>query len=176
MSVSRDRLGDFRMIQSDTTYPVILCDPPWHFDVWSRSAKEAYNKNNGKGGQLRGGRSAEDYYRTMPTEDLCALPLADLASPHCALFLWATWPNLPDALRVGAAWGFEYKTVGFDWLKRTRSGHAWHTGMGYWTRANSEPCLLFTKGNPRRRSVDVPQVLIDWEGGMFETETIATPI
>jgi N6-adenosine-specific RNA methylase IME4 len=50
------------------------------------------------------------------------------------------------------------------------------TGMGYWTRANSEPCLLFTKGSPKRKSKSVKQIVLDWIGGMFDTETIATPI
>ena len=75
--------------------------------------------------------------------------------------MWACWPTLPDALKVGSAWGFEYKTLGFDWLKRSPNGGAWHTGMGYWTRANSEPCLLFTKGSPCRKSKSVKQLIAD---------------
>lgn len=141
-------------------YGVIYADPPWAFEVWSRPAKAAYNKN-GKGGELRGGRSAEDYYTTMPIEELMAIPVDTLAAPDCALFMWTTWPTLPDALALGRAWGFEYKTLAFDWLKRTPSGTGWHTGMGYWTRANSEPCLLFTKGSPTRKSKSVKQVIAE---------------
>lgn len=128
-------------------YAAIYADPPWYFEVWNRDTGQ--------------GRSAEAHYSTMTLSTLCALPVADLAAPDCALFMWATWPTLPDALRLGAAWGFEYKTLAFDWLKRTPQGTAWHTGMGYWTRANSEPCLLFTRGTPRRKSRGVKQVIAD---------------
>lgn len=141
-------------------YRVLYADPPWQFKVWSRPAKSAYN-HNGKGGLLRGGRSAEDYYRTVPTDLLCTLPVGDLAAPDCALFMWAVWPNLPDAFKLGAAWGFEYKTLAFDWLKRSPNSTTWHTGMGYWTRANSEPCLLFTKGSPKRKSRSVKQLIAE---------------
>jgi len=128
-------------------YAAILCDPPWQFNVWSRDTGL--------------GRSAEAHYRTVSTDALCALPVADLAAPDCCLFLWATWPTLPDALRLGAAWGFEYKTLAFDWLKRSRQGTSWHVGLGFWTRANSEPCLLFTKGSPVRKSKGVRQLIVD---------------
>jgi N6-adenosine-specific RNA methylase IME4 len=137
-------------------YKVILADPPWQFNVWSRPVKDA--QPNAAGG---GGRSAEDYYATTPTDDLCTMRVSDLAADDCALFMWATWPTLPDALRLGTAWGFEYKTLAFDWLKRTQQSNGWHMGMGYWTRANSEPCLLFTKGSPTRRSKGIRQLIVD---------------
>ena len=54
----------------------------------------------------------------MEIEELCALPVADLAAPDSALFLWATFPQLPEALRLIKAWGFTYKTVAFVWLKK----------------------------------------------------------
>ena len=54
----------------------------------------------------------------MSIEDLCALPVADLAAPDSALFLWATFPQLPEALRLIEAWGFTYKSVAFVWLKK----------------------------------------------------------
>ena len=128
-------------------YRTGLVDPPWSFEVWSRDTGQ--------------GRSAEAHYSTMTIDDLCALPVGDLFLPDSALFMWATWPTLPEALRLGAAWGFEYKTLGFDWLKRTSTGNEWHIGMGYWTRANSEPCLLFTKGSPKRKSKGVRQLIVD---------------
>ena len=52
----------------------------------------------------------------MGIEELCALPVADLAAPDSALFLWATFPQLPEALRLIEAWGFRYKSVAFVWL------------------------------------------------------------
>ena len=56
----------------------------------------------------------------MRIEELCALPVADIADRDCALFLWATFPQLPEALRLIQAWGFVYKTVAFVWLKQNR--------------------------------------------------------
>lgn len=123
-------------------YGVIYADPPW--DYWAG-----------------GNRNARRYYQVTDTASLCALPIAELTAPDCALFMWATWPCLVDALKVGVAWGFEYKTLAFDWLKRTSGGGSWHMGCGYWTRANSEPCLLFTKGSPRRKSKGVKQLIAD---------------
>jgi N6-adenosine-specific RNA methylase IME4 len=79
------------------------------------------------------------------------------------LFLWSTWPNLKDAYCVGESWGFTYKTLGFLWVKITYSGKL-HTGLGYYTRSNSEPCLLFTRGNVNRtwiKSRGVHQIIMD---------------
>ena len=56
----------------------------------------------------------------MGIDELCALPVADLAAPDSALFLWATFPQLPEALRLIKAWGFQYKSVAFVWLKKNR--------------------------------------------------------
>ena len=59
----------------------------------------------------------------------------------CALFMWATFPTIPDALRVMEAWGFTYKTAAFVWIKEYKSGGNFY-GMGAYTRANAEVCLL----------------------------------
>ena len=58
----------------------------------------------------------------MGIDELCALPVADLAAPDSALFLWATFPQLPEALRLIKAWDFQYKSVAFVWLKKNRPG------------------------------------------------------
>ena len=65
------------------------------------------------------------------------------------------------------SWGFTYKTVGFYWAKlnRGRGGmmidqRDFFTGMGFWTRANPEPCLLATRGKPKRRSGGVRKLVI----------------
>ena len=123
-------------------YGVIYADPPWRYRVW-----------NGKG-------RIEKHYPTMELEDIMALPVRELADKDCALFLWATLPMLREALQVIKAWGFEYKTTAFVWVKlnRHRDGIFW--GMGYWTRANAEICLLATKGHPRRQARNIHQVII----------------
>lgn len=129
------------------SYGVILADPPW---TWRpRSAKGD-------------ARSAQNHYPTMTLADIQALPVQALAAPDCALFLWVTDPLLREGLATMEAWGFEYKTVGFVWTKRNRDGSPF-AGMGYWTRANPELCLLGTRGRPQRvdksvrRWIDAPR-------------------
>jgi N6-adenosine-specific RNA methylase IME4 len=137
---------------SGKRFPVIYADPPWEFQVYS-----------GKGKQ----RSAERYYDTSSLDGIKAIPVAPLAADDCALFLWAVCPEQPGAVAVMQAWGFEYKTVAFFWVKTTKNaerieldGDGLHWGMGYWTRANIEPVLLGTKGSPQRMDKDVHQVVI----------------
>jgi N6-adenosine-specific RNA methylase IME4 len=126
-------------------FGVIYADPPWSFNVYS-----------GKGKQ----RSADRQYDTMSLDDIKALPIEQLAADDCALMMWAVLPELPSALEVIKAWGFTYKTVGFTWIKENRSGNGLFWGMGYWTRANAEVCLLATRGAPKRQAMDVHQVIM----------------
>ena len=60
----------------------------------------------------------------MSIEELCALPVAELAAKDSALFMWATFPQLPEALRLIRVWGFTYKSVAFVWLKKNRKADA----------------------------------------------------
>ena len=126
-------------------YSCILADPPWEYRVWSKKGA---------------GRSAESHYPTMKLADICALPVADIADKDCALFLWATYPVLPSAFKVIDAWGMAYKTVAFTWAKTNRKSEGWHTGMGHYTRANAEICLLAIKGSPKRESKSVRQLIV----------------
>lgn len=95
----------------------------------------------------------------MSLDEICALPVKEIAASDSALFLWATFPNLPEAFQVIKAWGFRYKTVAFVWVKRNRKSLGWFWGLGFWTRANAEICLLATKGHPKRQSKRVHQVI-----------------
>ena len=69
----------------------------------------------------------------MSIDELCALPVETLAEKDCLLFLWATFPQLPEALRLIRAWGFTFKTVAFVWLKQNRKTtpctRPWHRGF-----------------------------------------------
>ena len=89
-----------------------------------------------------------------------ALPVAELAAKDSALFMWATFPQLPEALRLIRAWGFTYKSVAFVWLKKNKKADSWFYGLGFWTRANAEVCLLATKGHPKRQAADIHQFII----------------
>ena len=126
-------------------YSIIYADPPWAYRTYSKKGQ---------------GRSAESHYPTMCIEDIKALPVGELAAKDCALFLWITFPCLCEALEVLAAWGFSYKTVAFVWVKQNRRNDDLFTGMGYWTRANAEICILATKGHPKRVDAGVRQVIL----------------
>jgi N6-adenosine-specific RNA methylase IME4 len=137
---------------SGKKFGVICPDPPWSFEVYS-----------GKGKQ----RSAERHCDTWTLESIKALPVGALAADDCALLLWGVWPNLDVALEVIEAWGFKYQTAGLLWVKTNEDaesvaldGTGLHWGMGYHTRANTEPCLLATRGSPRRLSADIHQVIV----------------
>ena len=95
----------------------------------------------------------------MSADDICSLPVADIAEDNCVLFLWVTFPNLQESFRVIKAWGFEYRTVAFVWVKRNKKAINWFMGLGYWTRANAEICLLAVKGKPKRVSKSVRQII-----------------
>lgn len=145
-------IDPFHGIERDH-FGVIYADPATKFAV--RSAKGM-------------GRSADRHYKTMSWKDLAALPVATLAAKDSVLLLWTSGPQLRNSLGLMEAWGFEYKTLGFDWMKAdvstvgmfddTRSSAM---KMGYWTRAGSEQVLLGTRGKPRRRSAAVRQGIIE---------------
>ena len=126
-------------------YGIILADPPWDFKTWSDKGK---------------GRSAERHYPVLSVEDICQLPVKDIAADDCCLFLWGTWPKLPDVLSVISDWGFIYKTSGFVWVKENRVSDGFFTGMGYYTRANTEYCLLATRGSPTRVDASVRELVV----------------
>ena len=123
-------------------FNIIYADPAW--------------KYNNKGGRS----AAEKFYPTMNIEEICALPVADIAAKDSALFLWATFPMLPEALRVIDAWGYTFKSVAFVWLKQNRKAKSWFYGMGFWTRSNVEICLLATRGKPQRQDKGIHQLII----------------
>jgi N6-adenosine-specific RNA methylase IME4 len=96
----------------------------------------------------------------MDDAAICALPIKSLAADNCALFLWTTWFMLLRTLEVIRSWGFEYRTMAFIWVKQNRNGKGLFTGMGGWTRSNTEPCLLATQGHPTRLAMDIHEVVM----------------
>ena len=130
----------------DKKYQIIYADPPWKFEVWSYGTGL--------------GRSPDNYYATIPVEDICKLPVTDIADKNCILFLWTTFPKLIEALQVIEAWGFRYRTNAFLWVKQNPNSMSFFEGLGYWTRKNTEPCLLATRGSPHRHDRDVPELII----------------
>ena len=124
-------------------YKIIYADPPWQYSVYSKKGK---------------GRSAENHYHTMNIDDIRLLPVGEIADDDCVLFLWITFPCLKEGISVMESWGFTYKTCGFNWVKKNKKKDTYFMGLGFWTRSNSEVCLIGTKGHPKRVSKAVPQV------------------
>lgn len=124
-------------------YKIIYADPPWQYRVYSQKGQ---------------GRSAENHYHTMNIKDIMALPVDKIADKDCILFLWITFPCLKEGIEVMERWGFKYKTCGFNWVKRNKKKNTYFMGLGFWTRSNSEVCLIGTKGQPKRVSKSVPQI------------------
>jgi len=96
----------------------------------------------------------------MSIKDICNLSVDKIADKDCVLFMWMTFPTLVEGLKVLESWGFKYKTVAFVWIKQNKKAPSLFWGLGFWTRANAEICILATKGNPKRVSAKVHQVII----------------
>lgn len=134
------------MDNKNKKYNIIYADPPWQYKVWSK-------KGNG--------RSAESHYKTLGIKEIVNMKdfIKDISADDCVLFIWITYPCLKEAIQVIEEWGFTYKTCGFAWVKRNKKANSWFWGMGYWTRANSELCLIATKGKIKRISRKVHQII-----------------
>jgi N6-adenosine-specific RNA methylase IME4 len=118
-------LGERQRALPNKRYGVILADPPWRFEPYSRISGMD--------------RAADNHYPTSALEEIKALAVASIAAPDCVLFLWATVPMLPQALEAMAAWGFAYKSS-FAWAKN-------RMGTGYWNRNKHELLLVGTRGH-----------------------------
>ena len=127
---------------SNRRYSIMLIDPAWSY----------------KDKALAGNRGSCCKYPVMNIDDIKKLPINSIAEDDCIMFLWVTMPKLNEVFDVIKAWGFEYKTVAFTWVKKYRNGDNF-MGMGRWTRANAELCLLATKGKPKRISASVRQII-----------------
>lgn len=139
-------------------YACVYADPPWTFETQTDAGK---------------GRSAEQHYGCMDIRAIEAMPVSLVAARDAWLFLWTTWPHLPQALEVMRYWGFGYSGIGFLWAKtrgepvldkETRSPvireRDWFMGLGYTTRKNTEPCLIGKRGSPVRLDAGVRELCV----------------
>jgi N6-adenosine-specific RNA methylase IME4 len=111
-------------LETDVRYPIIYADPPWRYEHPPMGD---------------GNRSIENHYPTMSLEEICALPVKDLATEDALLYLWATAPKLAECMKVIEAWGFDYRTS-FVWVKDK-------IGMGYYCRNQHEFLLVARRGD-----------------------------
>jgi N6-adenosine-specific RNA methylase IME4 len=107
----------------DGKYRVIYADPPWNY------------------GDKRDGHTtgAEDHYPSMTIQELCDLPVKDLAEDNAVLFLWVTSPLLEECFQVIEAWGFQYK-ASFIWDKMLHN-------LGHYNSVRHELLLVCTRGS-----------------------------
>jgi len=111
-------------------FDLLYADPPWQL------------------GNPSSDYAPEQYYPTMPLEQIKALPVP--AADDALLYLWAVNSHVPEAIQVLEAWGFAYR--GFEvWVKPS-------IGMGVWTRYRHEPLLIGCRGKasppPRHKLLD----------------------
>jgi len=132
-------------------YKVVYCDPPWSFETYSAKGKTE--------------KSPEAHYRTTSTEELKSLPVSDWAAKDAVLLMWIVDSHLEQALDLIKAWGFTFKTIGFNWVKITKGSTPENPvprmSLGLWTRKESEICLLATRGKPSRIGKGVRQVVLE---------------
>jgi N6-adenosine-specific RNA methylase IME4 len=152
-------------------FACILADPPWQTKRWSEKgmgrnpdgpAPGYHVTARGYGRSSKTAHAPERHYRTMALDELKALPVPLVAADNCVLLMWAIDSHLRQAMDLAEHWGFAYKTVGFYWAKQRRTTSTrgrrfadwahriFPMSTGYWTRANPEQCLLFTRGKPGR--------------------------
>ena len=89
------------IFNTDKKYQIIYADPPWSY----------------RDKALAGDRGAGCKYDVMSIEDIKKLPVKELAEDDAVLFMWVTMPMLEEAFAVMRAWGFNYKTCAFTWVK-----------------------------------------------------------
>ena len=143
------------IISSGKKYKIILADPPWKYGFFHK-----YNDFTSKGEKTRMRGAAQEIYDTMDIEELQKIPVSQIAEKNSVLLMWVTMPCLPQGLQLIESWGFAYKTCAFTWVKRNTNG-GYFVGLGNYTRANAELCLLATRGKPLPRISQKVKSVID---------------
>lgn len=129
-------------------YNIIYADPPWLYTSDPKAKRGIWGLS-------------QDHYKSMSIKDLKELPVNDICEDNCILFMWATFPNLRQALDLVEAWGFTYKTVAFTWVKQNKAGtEIKKYGLGWYTRSNAEIVLIGRKGKFDRKSASVKQIIL----------------
>lgn len=160
-----DKLED--AISLNKKYNVIYADPPWDYD-------------NKKNCDPRMGGITYDIMTLAEIKSMGEI-INKIAEKDCALFLWATLPKIQEALDVINAWGFNYRTCAFTWVKLNPSEYiggdygtdkgreleknylkatSFYSGLGHWTNGNAELCLFAKKGSPKRKVKNIKQIVL----------------
>ncbi len=172
-------LPDFYPNFPKKKFDVIYADPPWDYNGKMQFDKSGLTSENGDLSKNVFISSATFKYPTVKTAELKKMPILDIASDDCLLFMWATSPHLAQAMDLGKAWGFDYKTVAFVWDKKSHN-------PGQYTLSGTELCLVFKRGripkprgtrnerqlvqSPRREHSQKPDEVIEAITRMFPTQ------
>jgi N6-adenosine-specific RNA methylase IME4 len=120
-------------------YDIIYCDPPWDYGgkmQFDKSGKKDINSNWDNNIFIS---AANFKYPTVKTKDLKKIPITEIASDDCLLFMWVTSPHLEQGIELGKAWGFNFRTIAFVWDKMVHN-------PGQYTMSYVELCLVFKRG------------------------------
>lgn len=127
----------------DKKYLIIYADPPWSYYNDSTADPDCTT--------VKGMRRPP--YRVLGSEDIKKLPVDEIAEDNCILFIWTTDYHLKRCVEVIKCWGFEYKTIGFTWLKLNKKGNPVCFMGAYTMKSGIELCLLATKGKDSHKLV-----------------------
>lgn len=109
---------------SGSKFGCIYADPPWLYDN-------------------QGTRAATgNHYLGLTVDELCALPIKQMAADDAHLHLWTTNAFIFDAPRIFTAWGFEFRSS-LVWVKP-------QLGIGNYWRNSHEFLLTAIRGNAKR--------------------------
>lgn len=129
-------------------YEIIYADPAWTY-----GSKELYGDKNKEGKRENRFRKLERMYDTMSLSEIKKLPVKNMTEKNAACFLWVTDSHLKQGIEVLESWGFKYKTVAFNWIKKTNKGNTF-VNFAPWTLKSSEICLLGIKGTMGKLKTD----------------------
>jgi N6-adenosine-specific RNA methylase IME4 len=135
VATASDPAQDLVAFAGDRRFATVMADPPWRFV--NRTGKMAPEHRR------------LSRYGTMTVEDICALPVADIAAPTAHLYLWVPNALLPEGLQVMRSWGFEYKT-NLIWHKVRKDGGSDGRGVGFYFRNVTELILFGVRGKKAR--------------------------
>lgn len=148
-------------------YDVIYADPPWDYGGKMQFDKTSHKDINIGFNKSIFISSASFKYPTVKLKDLKNLNVSSISSDDCLLFMWTTGPQLSNAVELGKAWGFEYKTIAFVWDKMIHN-------PGKYTLSQTELCLVFKKGRiPQPRGARNIRQLIKCPRGTHSEKPLA---
>jgi len=147
-------------------YDIIYVDPPWDYNGKMQFDKTSTTKENLDLSKKIFISSASFKYPTLKLDEMVKLPLNTIIKEDCLLFMWTTNPQLDNAIKLGKAWGFEYKTIAFIWNKMNHN-------PGQYTLSNCELCLVFKHGKiPKPRGARNIQQLVSVPRQVHSTKPI----